>query len=62
MLTVFVVALLIQVDVGLHVPDELMGQKLRLLGRPQDVFSNVTHLLNITKKSRITQNILKHID
>ncbi len=43
-LTVFVVSLLIHKDVGLHVPDELVGEKLRLLGRPQDVFPDVTHL------------------
>lgn len=43
-LTVFVVTLLVQEDVGLHVPDELVGEELRLLGRPQDVLPHIAHL------------------
>ena len=43
-LTVFVVRLLVQVDVGLHVPDELVGEQLGGLGRPQDVLPHVAHL------------------
>lgn len=43
-LTVFVVSLLVHEDVSLHVPDELVGEKLRLLCRPQDVLSHVSHL------------------
>ena len=43
-LTVFVVRLLVQVDVGLHVPDELVGQQLGGLGGPQDVLPHVAHL------------------
>lgn len=43
-LTIFLISLLIQVYVGLHVPDELMSQELRLLSRPQDVLSHITHL------------------
>lgn len=38
------VCLLVQVDVSLHVPDELVGQQLRLLGRPQDVLPHIPHL------------------
>jgi len=43
-LTVLLVALLVHEDVGLHVPDELVGEQLRLLGRPQDVLPHVAHL------------------
>ena len=43
-LTIFVVRLLVQVDVGLHVPDELVGQQLGGLGGPQDVLPHVAHL------------------
>lgn len=43
-LTVFLVSLLIQEYVGLHVPDELMSQQLGLLCSPQDVFSHISHL------------------
>ena len=44
LLTIFVVCLFIQENVGLHVPDELVGKKLRRLCRPQDVLPHVTHL------------------
>jgi len=43
-LTVFLVCFLVQVYVGLHVPDELVGQKLGLLSGPQDVLPHVAHL------------------
>lgn len=43
-LTIFLMSFLIQVDVGFHVPDELVSQKLRFGSCPQDVFPNVTHL------------------
>lgn len=42
--TVFMASFLIQEYVGLHVPDELVSQKLRLLSGPQDVLSHITHL------------------
>ena len=38
------VSLFVQVDVGLHVPDELVGQQLGGLGGPQDVLPHVAHL------------------
>lgn len=53
LLTVFLVSLLVQVDVGLHVPDELMSQKLRLLSRPQDVLSNVAHLRTTQSQDQV---------
>lgn len=48
--TIFLKALLIQVDVGLHVPYELMGEELGLLRGPQDVLPHVTHLSKNTGK------------
>lgn len=44
LLTVFLVTLLIQVDVGLHVPDELMCKQLGFLCSPQYVFTHIAHL------------------
>lgn len=43
-LTIFLVSLFIHEDVGLHVPDKLVGEKLGGLGRPQDVLSHISHL------------------
>ena len=43
-LTVFLVSLLVHEDVCLHVPDELVGQQLGLLRRPQNVLAHVAHL------------------
>lgn len=52
-LTIFLVPLFVQVHVGLHVPDELMRQELRLLSRPQDVLSHVAHLHNQTSQTNV---------
>lgn len=43
-LTVFLVSFIVQEYVGLHIPDKLVGEKLRLLSGPQDVLSHITHL------------------
>ena len=43
-LTIILQAFLIPEDIGLHVPYELMGQQLRVLGCPQDELCHIAHL------------------
>lgn len=43
-LTIFVVHLLVDVHVGLHVPDQLVGHNLRSLGDVLDELRYVAHL------------------
>lgn len=51
--TIFLMALLVQIDVGLHVPYELMSEELGLLCSPQDVLTHVTHLSKMPAKTLI---------
>lgn len=52
--TVFLMAFLVQIDVGLHVPYELMSEELGLLRGPQDVLTHVAHLSKMAGKMLIT--------
>lgn len=65
LLTVFLVTLLIQVDVGLHVPDELMCQQLGFLCSPQYVFAHVAHLsrrhIMRREKTRVLWGVRKSV-
>lgn len=60
-LTVFVMSLLIHEDVGLHVPDELVGQKLRGLCSPQDVLSHIAHLSREQGQSSVTLQMVRRL-
>lgn len=52
--TVFLMAFLVQINVGLHVPYELMSEELGLLRGPQDVLAHVAHLSKMAGKMLIT--------